>query len=394
MDPARSAETASATHPGSGPIPDGTRVSHYDYDLPEGRVAAWPTERRDQSRLMVVPQSPHGDETAGTGADIRHLHFSDLPDLMRSGDLLVVNESRVLPARLLGTRAGGGAGEILLLNPDSEDRGVDDETRVWQAMARPGRKLGAGKRLNIADGFSVLVEEVLEEGIRRVRLETEGSVLAALERHGHIPLPPYLGRDDQPSDRERYQTVYAREAGSVAAPTAGLHFTPELLDRLQEDGIERAAVTLHVGAGTFRPVDVEDPSEHPMHAEVYDLPVETVEAIERCRARGGRVWAVGTTVVRTLETAALHSADDRTSSNPLGPSSGVTRLFIRPQWDWRVVDGLITNFHLPRSTLLMLVAARLGYSRTMEAYRVAVQEGYRFYSYGDAMVIPPRESTT
>ena len=367
----------------SAPYPDGTLVSHYEYELPEGHIAAWPTERRDQSRLMVVPQT----SDAPAEASIEHRHFADLPELMRAGDLLVVNESRVLPARLLGTRAGGGAGEILLLNPSGEDRSVDGGTRLWHAMARPGRKLGEGKRLTIADGFSVVVEEVLAEGIRRVRLETEGSVLEALEQHGHIPLPPYLGREDQAADRERYQTVYAREAGSVAAPTAGLHFTPELLDQLEAMGVERAAVTLHVGAGTFRPVDVEDPSEHPMHAEVYDVPQATADAIARTRARGGRVWAVGTTVVRTLETVARDAP-------AVVAASGVTRLFIRPVWDWRVVDGLITNFHLPRSTLLMLVAARLGYQRTMEAYRVAVEQGYRFYSYGDAMVIPPVESST
>ncbi len=390
--------------------PAGTRVSHYEYQLPDGHIAAWPAERRDQSRLMVVPQA-HGAASPGS---IQHRCFADLPDLMRAGDLLVVNESRVLPARLLGTRAGGGAGEILLLNPAGDDRSVDGETRLWEAMARPGRKLGEGKRLQIADDFTVVVEEVLDEGIRRVRLETEGSVLDALERHGHIPLPPYLGREDEAADRERYQTVYAREAGSVAAPTAGLHFTPELLAQLQAMGVDQAAVTLHVGAGTFRPVDVEDPSEHPMHAEVYDVPQATVDAVARCRERGGRVWAVGTTVVRTLETVARDVAErsrpvdsvpadsaeaatapgSGTTEPALVAASGVTRLFIRPSWDWRVVDGLITNFHLPRSTLLMLVAARLGYERTMEAYRVAVDEGYRFYSYGDAMVIPPVESST
>lgn len=391
---------------GAGPEtspPDGTRVSHYEYDLPDDRIAAFPTERRDGSRLMVVPRLEDGTgaagSAAGTPADsppdlpddlgIRHLRFRELTGLMRSGDLLVVNESRVLAARLLGRRRGGGAGEVLLLRPVPEREAApdarsvtEDDPRVWDAMVRPGRKLGPGKRLRVADDLEVEVLEVHDDGLRRVRLYTELPVLEALERHGHIPLPPYIERDDAEVDRDRYQTVYARVDGSVAAPTAGLHFTDELLSELESAGIERAAVTLHVGAGTFRPVDVDDPSEHPMHAEVYRVPEETAAAIRRCRGRGGRVWAVGTTVVRTLETMTRDGGEVRACA-------GSTDLFIRPPWRWGVVDGLVTNFHLPRSTLLMLVAARLGYARTMAAYRTAIREGYRFYSYGDAMVIPP-----
>ncbi len=357
---------------------DGSRVSHYDYELPEDRIAAYPVERRDESRLMVVPQAHHLDD--GDPAEpeaIRHLRFRDLPELLREGDLIVVNESRVLPARLLGQRAGGGEGEILLLSPEADPR-------RWIALAKPGRRLGVGKRLRVAEGLAVEVEEVFEDGTRRVRLETEDDPMVALERHGHIPLPPYLGREDEELDRERYQTVYARDAGSVAAPTAGLHFTPELLDRIEAMGVGRVAITLHVGAGTFRPVDVEDPTDHEMHAEVYHVSPEAAERIEAVRAAGGRIWAIGTTVVRTLETVARDGGGVRAGS-------GSTQLFIHPPWRWRAVDGLVTNFHLPRSTLLMLVAARMGYRRTMQAYETAIAEGYRFYSYGDAMVIPPAE---
>ena len=379
----------------SGPNPDGTRVSHYEYDLPADRIASRPAERRDASRLMVVPAladpdgvvpaAPSGGAPDDLG--IRHLHFRDLPDLMRAGDLLVVNESRVLPARLLGHRAGGGDSEVLLLRPVGDTDGTTDDPRVWEAMVRPGRKLGAGKRVRVADDLEVVIEAILDDGLRRVRLESPLDAMEALERHGHIPLPPYLEREDDETDRERYQTVYARESGSVAAPTAGLHFTDALLDELQARGVERAAVTLHVGAGTFRPVEVDDPTEHPMHAEVYRVSESAAAALAACRARGGRIWAVGTTVVRTLETMALDGGQPRACA-------GSTELFIRPPWDWRLVDGLVTNFHLPRSTLLMLVAARLGYERTMAAYRTAIADGYRFYSYGDAMVIPPEPFRT
>jgi S-adenosylmethionine:tRNA ribosyltransferase-isomerase len=344
----------------------GTRISDYDYTLPEDRIARYPAARRDESRFLVVPE---GD------APFRHLRFRDVTELMRPGDLVVVNESRVRPARLLGRKPTGAPAEILLLDP----AGIGDE-RDWTALVRPGGKLKPGRRVDIAPGFWVEILDSTSGGGRVVRLHTTGSVEDALERHGHMPLPPYIDREDEPLDRERYQTVYARQPGSVAAPTAGLHFTEELLARMEAMGVRRVAVTLHVGVGTFRPVDVDDPDEHEMHAEAYVIPPETAAAIERTCAAGGRVWAVGTTVVRTLEAvAAIHGR--------VLPGAGSTDLFIRPPYRFRVVGGLITNFHLPRSTLLMLVAAFGGYERVLEAYRTAVVEGYRFYSYGDAMAL-------
>ncbi|MBW3534947.1 MAG: tRNA preQ1(34) S-adenosylmethionine ribosyltransferase-isomerase QueA [Gemmatimonadetes bacterium] len=349
----------------------GRRVSEYDYDLPEGRIARYPAQRRDESRLLVVP---------GGGGDLGHMRFRDLPDLVRPGDVLVVNESRVLPVRLLGSKPTGAPSEILLLRPTP--RADADDPREWEALVRPGGKLKPGRRVLVADDLAVDVVDSLEGGGRVVRLDTPLPALEAIERHGHVPLPPYLGREDEPLDRERYQTVYARVPGSVAAPTAGLHFTPALLDALEARGVRRVAVTLDVGVGTFRPVDAEDPAEHDMHAERYRVEPEAARAINEARAAGGRCWAVGTTVVRTLETL----ADGR---GVVRAGAGSTRLFIRPPYRFRAVDALVTNFHLPRSTLLMLVAAFGGYDRVMEAYRVAVREGYRFYSYGDAMALLP-----
>ncbi|MGD2071794.1 MAG: tRNA preQ1(34) S-adenosylmethionine ribosyltransferase-isomerase QueA, partial [Gemmatimonadota bacterium] len=256
------------------------------------------------------------------------------------------------------------------------------EARLWEALVRPGGKLKPGRRVIVSDELSVDIVDSFPNGGRLVRLDTELTTAEALQRHGHVPLPPYIDRDDEALDRERYQTVYARAAGSVAAPTAGLHFTDEVLAALEARGVRRAAVILHVGIGTFRPVEEEDPGEHEMHPELYVVPPEAAEAVNATREAGGRVWAVGTTVVRTLESVA---APDGTAR----PGSGSTRLFIRPPYDFRAVDGLITNFHLPRSTLLMLVAALAGYERTMAAYEEAVREGYRFYSYGDAMAVVP-----
>jgi S-adenosylmethionine:tRNA ribosyltransferase-isomerase len=250
-------------------------------------------------------------------------------------------------------------------------------------MVRPGGKLGAGRRVTVAPDLAVEVLDVFPaRRTRRVRLVVAGGgdATAAIERHGHVPLPPYIERADRADDTERYQTVYARQAGSVAAPTAGLHFTPELLARLAAGGVRRADVLLHVGAGTFKPVEVEDPAEHVMHEEWYDVAPEAAEAVNAARAAGGRVWAVGTTSVRTLESAA--DADGRVRAG-----GGDTRLFIRPPYHFRAVDAMVTNFHLPRSTLLMLVAAFAGYELTMRAYAEAVREGYRFYSYGDAMAV-------
>jgi S-adenosylmethionine:tRNA ribosyltransferase-isomerase len=365
--------------------PDGTRVSDYEYDLPDGRVARHPTARRDGSRLLVVDRERDR---------IEHRDFPDLLEWFRPGDLLVVNESRVLPARLRGRRATGGAVEALLLAPE--------EGGVWTALLRPGRKLRAGDVITIPAGRSAdggadgeadgseagppleltVVDDPHDAAVRRVRFADGTDPVEALHAYGEIPLPPYMERDAEPEDRERYQTVYARVPGSVAAPTAGLHFTDLLLARLADAGVERACVTLHVGVGTFRPVEVEDPADHVMHTEVYHVPQETAAAVAACRVRGGAVWAIGTTVVRTLESVAEEGGRVRAGS-------GTTDLFIHPPRQLRVVDGLLTNFHLPRSTLMMLVASVAGYERTMAAYRDAVASGYRFYSYGDAMLIPP-----
>lgn len=344
------------------------RVSDYAYELPAGLIAQHPAARRDDSRLLVIPRS---------GA-LEHRGIPDLLDLLEPGDLLVVNESRVLPARLLGRKTTGAQAEILLLSPTQPDR----DPWVWEALVRPGRKLRPGAVVVVSDDLRIEILEVVPSGNRLVRLQTDLSVEEAMDRYGSMPLPPYIERAADAADRERYQTVYARESGSVAAPTAGLHFTGELLDKLEQRGIERAAVTLHVGIGTFRPVEVDDPAEHHMHRERYHVPDAVVEAIERTRARSGRVWAVGTTAVRTLEAAADPDGAVR-------PGWGDTDLFIRPPYDYRVVDGLLTNFHLPRSTLIMLVAALAGYDRTMDAYAEAVRERYRFYSYGDAMAVMP-----
>lgn len=346
-------------------MPDGSRTSDYDFELPEELIAQTPLVRRDASRLMVV----HRD--SGT---IEHRQFTDLAHLLEPRDLLVVNRSRVVRARLLGRRFGSGArAEIFLLSPLGGGR--------YEALVSPGGKLKPGRAVEIAPGFNVDILSVTERRTRVVQLRTEGgSVEEAIESHGHIPLPPYITRMDEAADVERYQTVYAREAGSVAAPTAGLHFTPELLAAIAERGVNRAEVVLHVGAGTFKPVEVEDPAEHVMHEERYTIPEVTAEAHTATRADGGRVWAVGTTTVRTLESA----ADD---AGHIRAGSGETRIFIRPPARLRAIDAVVTNFHLPRSTLIMLVAAVAGYDLTMRAYREAIAERYRFYSYGDAMAI-------
>jgi S-adenosylmethionine:tRNA ribosyltransferase-isomerase len=346
-------------------MPLGLRTSDYDFDLPEELIAQAPLERRDASRLMVVHRA--------TGS-IDHKRFTDLAHLLEPPDLLVVNRSRVVRARLLGRRFGSGArAEIFLLSPLGGDR--------YEALVSPGGKLKPGRAVEIAPGFTADILAVTERRTRVVQLTAESSsVEQAIETHGHIPLPPYITRMDEASDVERYQTVYAREAGSVAAPTAGLHFTPELLAAIAERGVNRAEVVLHVGAGTFKPVEVEDPAQHVMHEERYTIPEFTADAHAATRAEGGRVWAVGTTTVRTLESA----VDD---AGHVRAGSGETRIFIRPPTRLRAVDAVVTNFHLPRSTLLMLVAAVAGYDLTMRAYREAIAERYRFYSYGDAMAI-------
>jgi S-adenosylmethionine:tRNA ribosyltransferase-isomerase len=345
-------------------LPSGLLTADYDFELPPELIAQSPLARRDASRLMVL------DRATGT---IAHRTFSDLPELMTPGDLLVVNRSKVVKARLLGRRRGSGApAEIFLLVPLGDGR--------YEAMVSPGGKLKPGRIVDVAPGFEAEIIAVTERRTRIVQLRAGGGVEQAIEAYGHMPLPPYIGRGDEASDLERYQTVYAREAGSVAAPTAGLHFTPELLERLTARGVRRAEVVLHVGAGTFKPVDVDDPAEHAMHEERFTVPAETAAAVRATHEAGHRVWAVGTTTVRTLE-----SATD--GSGIVRAGDAETRIFIRPPGRLRTVDAVVTNFHLPRSTLIMLVAAVAGYDLTMRAYREAIAERYRFYSYGDAMVV-------
>lgn len=346
----------------------GTRTADFDYDLPERLIARRPADRRDASRLLVLERE--------TG-EISDRRFPDLAAYVARGDALVLNDTRVFPARLVGRKPTGAAAEILLLRPLP----ADPSNRTWEALVRPGGKLKPGREVEIADGLTVRIEDSTPEGGRIVRLDGEGDPLALVERHGRVPLPPYIGREDDEEDRVRYQTVYAERVGSVAAPTAGLHFTPELLARIEAAGVVVVRVTLHVGVGTFRPVEAERPSGHVLHAEWWELRPEEAERLNRARAGGGRVWAVGTTSARTLETAV--DGDGR-----FAPGVGWTDLFIHPPYRFRGVDGLLTNFHLPRSSLLMLVSALAGRNRVLAAYRHAVREEYRFYSYGDAMLIP------
>ncbi|HSK20987.1 MAG TPA: tRNA preQ1(34) S-adenosylmethionine ribosyltransferase-isomerase QueA [Longimicrobiales bacterium] len=367
-------------------------TSSFDYDLPPELIASYPATERDASRLLIVRRDRDTFE---------HATFRDIIDLFEPGDVLVLNETRVFPARLLGSRAGGGAAEIVLLHPAGEtpesaapgasggragtnqpasDLNAAAWPREWAALVRPGARLRAGRTVRIADDLHVEILEVLADGTRRVRLNTQGDVRRAIERHGRMPLPPYIEREAEATDAERYQTVYARSEGSVAAPTAGLHFTPALLAAMRARGVEIARVVLHVGVGTFRPVEAEDPADHPMHEEWYEVTEAEAVRMNAARRAGGRLWAVGTTVTRTLESA----ADE---AGVIQAGSGWTRLFIRPGYDFKAVDALITNFHLPRSTLLMLVSAFAGYERTRAAYDEAIRERYRFYSYGDAMAI-------
>ncbi len=304
--------------------------------------------------------------------EISHRQFSDLEQLIPAGDTLVLNTTRVFRARLLGVRDNGTPAEILLLRPLGES--------MWEAMVHPGGKLKPGRIVRIAEDFEAEILSTTERRTRVVQLNSRQPVEQAIEKYGHVPLPPYITRADQPADAERYQTVYADESGSVAAPTAGLHFTPELLGALAAKGVKRADLILHVGAGTFKPVETEHPADHVMHEESYTLPVRTADILNQTRASGGKIWAVGTTSVRTLETAI---GDD----GIFREKSGETRIFIRPPYEFRAVDRLITNFHLPRSTLVMLVAAFAGYELTMRAYQEAIAERYRLYSYGDAMLV-------
>lgn len=341
----------------------GRLTSDYDFELPQELIAQHPALRREDSRLMVVHR---------TSGEIEHRRFTDLPELIEPNDCLVINTTKVFRARLLGRRASGAPAEILLLRDLGENR--------WEAMVSPGGKLKPGRIVDIAPGFSAEICEVTERRTRTVQLRTEGAAAEMIERYGHIPLPPYIERSDSTEDASRYQTVYANESGSVAAPTAGLHFTPEILSRIESGGTRVSRITLHVGAGTFKPVEVEDPSEHQMHEEWYYVPQQSADEINAAHSAHGKVWAVGTTSVRTLESVA--GAD-----GSIQAGSGETKIFIRPPYSFRAVDRLITNFHLPRSTLIMLVAAFAGYDLTMRAYAEAIRERYRFYSYGDAMTV-------
>ena len=337
--------------------------SDFYYDLPEELIAQTPIPERDHSRLMSLNRE--------TGA-VQHCHFYDVLDFLQPGDCLILNDSRVLPSRLYGEKEDTGARvEFLLLNPKGDD--------VWEVLTGPGRRAKPGSHFSFGGGLlHAEVTEILEGGNRLAKFTYDGNFYEILDRIGQMPLPHYI--HEELKEKERYQTVYARELGSAAAPTAGLHFTPELMKKLEEKGVKIGYVTLHVGLGTFRPVKADDITEHRMHSEHYHLPAETAELIRECKASGGRVIAVGTTSCRTLESVATFEGEIR-------EADGWTSIFIYPGYTFKVLDGLITNFHLPESTLIMLVSAFAGYEHTMQAYREAVQEKYRFFSFGDAMLI-------
>lgn len=331
------------------------------YDLPEERIAQTPVEPRDYSRLMVL----HRDTD-----QIEHRHFYDVIDYLNPGDVLVINETRVIPARLFGERAGGGACEVLLLRQLGPKR--------WETLVKPGKKLKPGAEITFGGGrLRARIAETTDVGGRIVDFDCDGTFEAALDELGEMPLPPYI--HERLEDKERYQTVYAKQEGSAAAPTAGLHFTPELLDRIREKGVDVVPVLLHVGLGTFRPVKTENVEEHEMHSEYFEVTAEAAARINAARERGGRVVAVGTTSVRTLESAAENGV--------LLPRRGETSIFIKPGYRFQMVDALITNFHLPGSTLVMLVSALYDREKILAAYEEAVRDGYRFFSFGDAMLI-------
>ena len=339
------------------------KTSDFNYELPKELIAQTPLEKRDTSRLMTLDRK--------TGA-WEHHHFYELPDFLEPGDCLILNDSRVLPARLLGQRLpGGGACEVLLL--------IDRGEKTWECLVRPGRHMREGTKLSFGNGeLTAEVTEVLPDGNRLVRFDYEGIFLEVLERLGKMPLPPYIKEELQ--DQERYQTVYSKVPGSAAAPTAGLHFTPELLDKIRAKGVGIGYVTLHVGLGTFRPVKEEEITEHEMHSEFCILPPETARLINETKAGGHRCICVGTTSCRTLESWAAE--DGR-----MEPKAGWTSIYIYPGYRFKVMDGLVTNFHLPESTLIMLVSAFAGREHVLAAYEEAVREKYRFFSFGDAMFL-------
>lgn len=337
--------------------------SEFYYDLPEELIAQTPIEPRNYSRLMKINRQ---------SGEIEHRHFYNLCDYLKKGDLLVMNDSRVLPARLYGIKEETGACvEFLLLEQKGD--------KLWEILVRPGKKAKPGARFSFGDGrLKAEIIETVDGGNRIAKFECEGNFFTALEEVGQMPLPPYI--KEKLKDKERYQTVYSKELGSAAAPTAGLHFTKEMLAELENMGVKLAYVTLHVGLGTFRPVKEDNVLEHKMHSEHYHLPKETADLIKQTKAEGGRVIAVGTTSCRTLESVG-------TFFNDMDEHEGYTDIFIYPGYEFKVIDGLITNFHLPESTLIMLVSAFLGYEKTMNAYKIAVEEKYRFFSFGDAMLI-------
>lgn len=339
------------------------KTSDFYYDLPQELIAQTPIEKRDTSRLMTLNR---------TTGEVGHHHFYELPDFLQPGDCLILNDSRVLPARLLGQRLpSGGACEVLLLTDKGE--------KTWECLVRPGRKMRTGAKLSFGNGeLTAEVVGEVEGGNRLVRFDYEGIFLEVLEHLGKMPLPPYI--KEELRDKERYQTVYSKVLGSAAAPTAGLHFTPELLEKIAAKGVGVGYVTLHVGLGTFRPVKEEEITDHEMHSEFCTVPLETAELINKTKANGGRVICVGTTSCRTLESWAAEDGH-------MEPKSGWTNIYIYPGYRFRVMDGLVTNFHLPESTLIMLVSAFAGREHVLAAYEQAVKERYRFFSFGDAMFI-------
>jgi S-adenosylmethionine:tRNA ribosyltransferase-isomerase len=379
------------------------RTSDFDYDLPPELIAQEPLPERSASRMLVLlradrrqgggddrrsprrsgkimrrasgifrqPAMPASDQRAVQGSVLIDSHFAQITSLVSPGDLLVLNTTRVRHARLLGARPSGAPAEVLLIQPGTDG--------LWVAMGKPGSAMQPGKRIELADGVAIETVEVLPDGHRLVRV-AGATMEEAIARFGRIPLPPYITRDPTEQDEERYQTVYARAEGSVAAPTAGLHFTPAVLDALSAKGVLISGLDLQVGPGTFKPVEVDDPREHPMHPEQYEISPRLAALVEVVREQGGQVWAVGTTVVRALESAADESGRVQAGRRE-------TRLMITPGYEFRVVDRLLTNFHLPRSTLLMLVSAFAGPALIKAAYAHAVARQYRFYSYGDAMAI-------
>ncbi|MBE6837247.1 MAG: tRNA preQ1(34) S-adenosylmethionine ribosyltransferase-isomerase QueA [Ruminococcus sp.] len=340
------------------------KKSDFYYDLPDELIAQTPVEPRNSSRMIKIDRN---------NGEIEHKHFYNLCDYLKKGDLLVLNDSRVLPARIYGEKSDNGTFiEFLLLE--------QKENMVWEILCRPGKKAKIGTKFTFGNGLlEAEIIDVKEDGNRVARFTCEGNLFAVLDEIGQMPLPPYI--TEKLKDKERYQTVYSREIGSSAAPTAGLHFTTEMLDEIKAMGVNIAYVTLHVGLGTFRPVKEENVLDHKMHSEHYEMPEETARLINETKKNGGRVIAVGTTSCRTLESVATFN------NGEIKACDGFTDIFIYPGYEFKVLDGLITNFHLPESTLIMLVSAFMGYENTMNAYKIAVEEKYRFFSFGDSMLI-------